>query len=83
MRLYKKYVNMLTIIDKERHVKPVALLWEAPEGIRTIKIDKIYEVRKAASVVGGCGLLFRCRLDHKDRNFFFERDRWFIESHKP
>lgn len=83
MKLYKKYVDMMTIVDKQGNVTPFAMLWDTPEGKRVIKIDKIYEVRKAASIVGGCGILFKCRLDNKDRNFFYEKNRWFIESYYP
>ena len=46
-------------------------------------IDRVLEIRKSASQVGGCGILYRCRIAGVERNLFLERTRWFIESAKP
>ena len=39
--------------------------------------------KRQASQVGGCGILYRCRIAGVERNLFLERTRWFIESAKP
>lgn len=80
MNLYKRYVDMVVHVDKEGHILPKILIWD--NGVQ-YPIDKIMEIRKAASVVGGCGILYRCRINGQVRNLFYERNRWFIESTKP
>ena len=83
MRLYKRYVEVIVLTSKEGKLKPLYLIWDGEEGKESFRIDKIYNIRKAASQVGGCGLLYECWIDGKDRFLFYERDRWFIESYKP
>lgn len=78
--LYKKYVNVVALIDKQGNIKPLFLVWN--DGVK-YPIDRILEVRKAASEVGGCGLLYRCRIQNVERKLFYEKNRWFIESVKP
>jgi len=78
--LYKKYINVLTMIDKQGRMVPKAISWD--NGAEYV-IDRVLEVRNAASVVGGGGVLYRCRILGEERNLFFERTRWFIESERP
>lgn len=78
--MYKKYVNVVTLIDKEGNLKPLILVWD--DGTK-YPIDKILDVRKAASQVGGCGIRYECRIANANRNLFYERNRWFLESFHP
>ena len=78
--LYKRYVDVETLISKEGRLKPLSIVWD--NGVK-YPIDRILEVRKAASQVGGCGILFRCRIQGQEKNLFYELNRWFIESRKP
>ncbi len=80
MDLYKRYVDVITLMKKDGSMLPVMLVWD--NGAK-YSIDRIVEVRKAASQVGGCGILYKCKIEGKERNLFFERNRWFIESLKP
>lgn len=80
MKLYKRYVNVVVLIQKDGSMKPLMLVWD--NGIK-YPIDAVKEVKKAASQVGGCGILYKCMIEGKERNLFYERDRWFIESYKP
>ena len=80
MKLYKKYVEMIVSMDPQGVMIPKVLVWD--NGVQ-YPIDRILEVRKASSVVGGCGVLYRCRIAGSVRHLFYERDRWFIESTKP
>lgn len=83
MTLYKRYVEVVVLTGKQGELRPLYMIWES-HGVKTkYKIDKIYEIRKAASQVGGCGVLYSCRIDGKDRRLFYEKDRWFIESYRP
>lgn len=78
--LYKRYVDVITLIDKLGKIKPLILVWD--NGVQ-YPIDRILEVRNAMSEVGGCGVLYRCRIQNEERRLFYERNRWFIESTKP
>lgn len=80
MKLYKRYIDVVTMIDKSGGIVPLMLVWD--NGMK-YQIDKVLEVRNAASQVGGCGVLYRCRVGGVERNLFFERNRWFIESTRP
>lgn len=78
--LYKRYVNVITLIDKQGRMTPLSIEWD--NGVK-FAVDRVLEVRKAASVVGGGGILYRCRIRGSERNLYYERTRWFIESEKP
>lgn len=80
MKLYKRYIDVVTMINKSGELTPLMLVWD--NGVK-YKIDKVVEVRNAASQVGGCGILYRCQVGGVERNLFFERNRWFIESTRP
>ncbi len=83
MALYKRYIPVFTLIGKEGEITPVAIVWEDYQGRKTYKIDKIENIRQTSSQVGGCGLLYECKILGKRRKLFYERNRWFIESLKP
>lgn len=78
--LYKRYVDVIALIDKQGRQTPLILKWD--NGVQ-YPIDRILEIRQAASEVGGCGLMFRCRIQNQERRLFYEKNRWFIESTKP
>lgn len=78
--LYKRYVDVITLVDREGKLKPLILIWE--NGLQ-YPIDRILEVRNATSEVGGCGILYRCHIGSQERRLFYEKNRWFIESTKP
>ncbi len=80
MQLYKRYVSVICLVDKEGKIKPLMIVWENGEKY---PIDRILEIRNATSEVGGCGVLYRCRIQNQERRLFYERNRWFIESTKP
>lgn len=78
--LYKRYVDVVALIDKLGKLTPLILRWD--NGVQ-YPIDRILEVRKAVSEVGGSGILYRCRIQNQERKLFYEKNRWFIESTKP
>lgn len=79
-QLYKRYLNVICECSKEGQLKPLYLRWD--NGV-LYKIDKVLEVRKAASQVGGNGILYRIMVQGKERKLFYELNRWFIESFTP
>lgn len=80
IKLYKRYVDVLTLHDRYGNLIPKVMIWD--NGME-YPIDRVLEIRKSASQVGGCGVLYRCRIAGVERNLFLERTRWFIESAKP
>lgn len=80
MKVYKRYVTVFQMVDKEGSITPLSIVWEDDVEY---PIDKILEIRSAVSEVGGCGVLYRCRIAGNVRNLFYERTRWFLESMKP
>lgn len=80
LRLYKKYISVLTRMEKDERLIPVSIIWE--NDIQ-FPIDKIYKISNKASVVGGCGVCYECLVGGQRRSLYFERTRWFIESVKP
>ncbi|MDD6005099.1 MAG: hypothetical protein ACI4P1_00585 [Erysipelotrichaceae bacterium] len=81
--LYKRYIPVVTLIGKEGEITPVSIIWEDINGQRNYKIDKIVDIRKAYSQVGGCGIRYECIISGKKRKLYYEKNRWFIESLKP
>ena len=43
----------------------------------------MHQIKKAVSEVGGCGVRYDVRIAGHERRLFYEKDRWFIESHQP
>lgn len=80
MKLYKRYVSVVQLVDKQGKIFPKTLIWD---NGKEYSIDRILEIRNAVSQVGGCGILYRCKIGENERNLFYERTRWFMESTKP
>ena len=78
--LYKRYVTVVVETDKLGKLTPLHLVWD--EG-KIYKIDAILEIRKAASIVGGCGILYIVKIQGQSRRLYYELNRWFIESTTP
>ena len=77
--IYKKYINIITYVDKNGKTMPLMILWDNGEKY---SIDRIIHVGNAASKVGGCGVLYQCKIKGQIKNLFYEIDRWFIEANK-
>lgn len=80
MKLYKRYVCVFQKVDKDGKITPVSILWD--NGVE-YPIDRVLEIRSSVSEVGGCGILYRCRIGSTIRNLYYERTRWFMESTRP
>lgn len=78
--MFKKYVKVIALCDEKGELTPGYIVWI---NGNKYKIDKIIEKRKAASPVGGCGILYRCLIGGKERKLYYEINRWFIESTTP
>ena len=64
MKLYKRYVDVVVLNSKQAQLTPLFIVWD-----NNIKypIDKILQVKKAHSSVGGGGLMYLCLIQNQKR----------------
>lgn len=81
----KVYVEVLVDHAPEGRMLPKVITWE--DGTRYV-IDKVVDIRQAASRVGGQGDRYTIRVRGRESCLFFERNtnltgnvigRWFVE----
>lgn len=71
-------VEVLARYDVEGRIYPVSVTWE--DG-RTFEIDRILDIRPAASTkVGGAGIRYTVRIGRTTTYLFLEESRWFVEA---
>lgn len=74
----KVFVAITAEHDTNGIIKPTILHWE--DG-RKWDIDKVYDVRQAASLkAGGQGMRYTCRIAGKQVFLFCDDGKWFIEG---
>lgn len=77
----KAYIGVTSYTDPDGKIMPLSITWE--DG-RTFEIDRITDIRRAASKAGGNGTRYTCYFLGQQRYLFLEDDgRWFIEVTKP
>lgn len=77
MSEHKKYVSVIAKFDTDGRVVPLTVLWE--DG-RKFEIDRILDVRRAASLkAGGVGIRYTVRIGRSETFLFYEDDKWFVE----
>lgn len=76
MKLFKYYVDVETLIFADGSLQPMFVHWNS----RRYRVDKVLSVRETFSKAGGTGICYRCRFGQQERNLFWERSRWFLES---
>ena len=74
----KVFVEVDAHFDTDGSVIPFLIKWE--DG-RTFEIDRITDIRRAASLkVGGQGIRYTCRIKGKLTYLFNETGQWFVEA---
>ena len=80
------YIEMLVNYSVEGAMRPVQFKWE--DG-QSFEIDRVLDVRRAASGAGSSGLRYTVKIMGQIRYIFYEdvysdtgRPRWFVESEK-
>ena len=64
--------------DLDGNIRPRAIIWE--DG-RVFEIDRILDVRRAASLkAGGLGIRYICRIRGKEVKLFNDEGHWFMEK---
>ena len=80
----KVYVEVLVDHDPEGRMRPRVITWE--DGTK-YEIDRVLDIRQAASPVGGQGDRYTIRVRGKESYLYFERSpnltgnvigRWFV-----
>lgn len=73
----KVFVEVAAKHDVYGNVRPLTVKWE--DG-RVFQIDKVLDVRQAASLkAGGMGMRYTCRICNKEVYLFNDEGRWFME----
>ena len=73
----KVYVGVNALFEADGRLIPRSILWE--DG-RIFEIDKILDVRRAASLkAGGAGIRYTVRIGRHETFLYLEEGRWFAE----
>ena len=73
----KAYVTVGAVFSAEGNLTPKYIIWE--DG-RKFEIDRIIDVRRAASLkAGGAGIRYTIRIGGTETFLFLEDTRWFVE----
>ena len=85
--MQRVYVDIQVDYSKDGTMMPAAIKWE--DGHR-YEIDRVLDVRRAASAAGSMGVRYTVRIMGQERRLFFEdtysetgKPRWFVESAIP
>ena len=74
----KVFVEVIARFDTEGNITPLTVIWE--DG-RIFEVDKILDVRRAASLkVGGIGVRYTCRIHGRETFLWYEDSQWFVEG---
>ena len=84
MQPQRVYVELRVSFSADGKMTPIQIKWKNGS---IYEIDKIIDVRRAASDAGSMGLRYTVKIMGQVRNLFFEdaysetgRARWFVES---
>ena len=74
----KVFVEVNVKFDSEGSMIPLSITWE--DG-RLFEIDKVTDIRKAASLkAGGIGVRYTILTNRKQTYLWYEEPRWFVEG---
>lgn len=78
---FKKYVEVIAKFSEDNKIIPLKILWD--DG-RQFDIDKVVDIRKAASLkAGGVGIRYTCRINGNNKHLWLEENKWFVELKLP
>ena len=73
----RKNITVIAKMDHNANVIPLEILWE--DG-RKFSIDRVLDIRKAASTKGGgMGLRYLVEINNQERYIWLDDYFWFIE----
>jgi len=84
MHPQRVYVELRVSFSSDGKMTPVQIKWK--DG-RVFEIDRVLDVRRAASEAGSMGMRYTVKIMGQERRLFFEdaytdtgKARWFVES---
>ena len=78
IRVGKVFVEITARHGVDGGVRPLSLKWQ--DG-RVFEIDRLIDVRRAASLkAGGLGIRYTCKISGKQVYLFDDDGHWFIEK---
>ncbi|MCC5464562.1 hypothetical protein [Pelosinus baikalensis] len=73
----KVFVEVVAKHDTYGNVRPLSIRWE--DG-RVFEVDRLIDIRKAASLKGGgVGIRYTCKIMGKQVHLFDDEGKWFME----
>ncbi len=73
----RRNISVVTIMNSSGQVVPLSVIWS--DG-RTFEIDKVTDIRKAASTKGGgMGIRYTCTICGKEKYLWLDNYFWFVE----
>jgi hypothetical protein len=79
MNFQKVYVDVTLRQDKEGNTRPLSLVF----GERTYEIDRVKDIRRAASTkVGGSGIRYTIMISGRESFLYEDEGKWFVEAKK-
>ena len=73
----KAYVGVNARFEPDGRLFPLSITWEDGKKYR---IDRVLDVRRAASLKGGgTGMRYTVRIGHFVTHLYIEDGRWFVE----
>ena len=74
----KQFISVTARFDADGNLLPLKIHWN--DG-RSFEIDKVTDIRYAASLkAGGMGLRYTCRIGGAEKYIFLEENRWFVDT---
>ena len=74
----KVYVPVEVAFDENGHMYPRLIHWE--DG-KTYEVDRILDVRRAASLkAGGAGIRYTVQIGRCKRFLYYDQPQWFVEG---
>lgn len=73
----KVFIEVITKHDIHGNVRPLSIKWE--DG-RVFEVDRLIDVRQAASLKGGgVGMRYTCNIRGRQVHLFNDMGKWFME----
>jgi hypothetical protein len=74
----KQFIAVTAEHGPDGRIRPLSIKWT---NGRVYDIDKVLDVRQAASLKsGGQGMRYTCRISGKEVYLFCDEGKWFIEK---
>jgi len=71
-------ISYKAVMQTDGTISPLSFKWK---NGKTCEIDRIRKIERAASLkVGGCGSRYTVTVKGKERYFFLEDGKWFVEA---